>query len=99
MFTLYKSKDYVYAKEFSLATFLQENLKGWIWSLLVIFLIALIIFLEPATKDFLKNTFGFDLTASPLSFFIFGAGINVIAKKPSARARAAKYRYKEKKNI
>lgn len=99
MFTIYKSKDYIYAKEFNFVIFLQENIKGWVWSLLVILLLSFIIFLEPTTKDIIKSIFGIDLTASPLGFFIFGAGINVLTKKSSSRARAAKTRYRENKKV
>jgi hypothetical protein len=96
-YNLFKSKDYIFAKEFSFSTFLNENFKAWIWSILVIISIVVTITIEPTTKDFLKTFTGLDLTASPAGFFFFGAGLNVLLKKPSERAKAARVRAKEKK--
>ena len=100
LFTLFKSKDFILAREFNLVTFLGENFRGWIWSLLTIVTIAIVIYLEPSTKEIIKTVFSIDLTSSPSGgFFLLGTGINVLLKKPSERAQAARLRTKSTKTL
>lgn len=99
LFTLFKSKDFILAREFNLVTFLGENFRGWIWSLLTIVTIAIVIYLEPSTKEIIKTVFSIDLTSSPSGFFLLGAGINVLLKKPSERAQTARLRAKSTKTL
>ncbi len=99
LFTLFKSKDFILAREFNLVTFLGENFRGWIWSLLTIVTIAIVIYLEPSTKEIIKTVFSIDLTSSPSGFFLLGTGINVLLKKPSERAQAARLRAKSTKTL
>lgn len=99
LFTLFKSKDFILAREFNLVTFLGENFRRWIWSLLTIVTIAIVIYLEPSTKEIIKTVFSIDLTSSPSGFFLLGTGINVLLKKPSERAQAARLRAKSTKTL
>ena len=85
-YSLFKSKDYILSKQFVFSKLFYENIKAWVLSSLLIIFTAIIIYVEPTTKDAVKSMLGIDLTASPAGFFILGIGMNVILKKsPTAK--------------
>ncbi len=90
LYTLFKSKDYIFNHEFVWSTMISENLKAWIWSFLVILTLAIAIKVEPNIKDAIKSIFSIDLNASPSGFFIFGATINLMIKPNKTVAKRRK---------
>ena len=80
LYTLFKAKDYLLAKEFIFGTMFVENWKSWVWSATVMLTLAVSLHLEPDLSDILKTVFSIDLTASPGGFFMLGATINLLIK-------------------
>lgn len=89
-YTLFKSIVYVYEKEFVFSIMLYENIKAWIWSVLVIATIVVAVYLEPEVAVAIKTIFAIDIDGSPAGFFIFGAGINLLVKPASTEKQRIK---------
>lgn len=90
LYTIWKAKDYIFNKDFVLFTMVSENWKVWVWSMLIILILAVSIYIEPTIKNSIKEVLSIDLDTSPNGFFIFGATSNLMIKPNKSSARSKK---------
>jgi H+/Cl- antiporter ClcA len=75
LYYLVKVKEYIADDTFSAAMFVNKNIKIWIWSTLVLILVAVILYIEPKSNNVLKDFIGLDLENTKTGWLLFGAGL------------------------
>lgn len=79
-YTLFKARKYAMDSTFSFPVFYHENIKPWLWAILMVSVIAVIISYLPATAEAIKNFTGLDIAAEKASFFTLGYGLSALAR-------------------
>lgn len=74
-YNLAKAKEYIADNTFSLAIFIKDNIMKWIWSTLVILVVATTLLLEPKANEVIKLFTGLDLENTKAGWLLFGAGL------------------------
>lgn len=75
IYTLFKAKDFIATKTFSLSVFINDNLSIWIWAFCVIMVTTTALYIEPNANNVIKSLSGLDLTNTKTGWLLFGAGL------------------------
>jgi hypothetical protein len=76
LYALWKVRDKL--NDFNFKIFWNDNKMFWIWTLSVMFIILILITVEPTTGEAIKAILGLDVNESGGSFFTLGWGLSVL---------------------
>ena len=80
LFGVFKAKDKI-NNGFQLNIFINDNKQYWIWCLVAVFVILLIITIEPTSGTAIKSITGLDVNETRASFLTLGWGLSVAVNK------------------
>ncbi len=81
--TIFNAKDYIMNKDktFVFSTHFKQNKWRWIWSFLMVVIVAILIGTEPKTAEGIKTFTGLDISGERASFFTLGLALTAMIKR------------------
>ena len=80
LFAFFKVKDEI-GNQFDLKIFIDDNKQYWAWTLSVVFVILLIVTIEPDGGTAIKSITGLDINETRASFLTLGWGLSLLVNK------------------
>lgn len=77
LYTVFNAHNKLHRDTWSTSRFISDNALQWVWSVLMVTLIALSLGLEPTIAEAIKQLTGIDVQSSRAAFFTLGIGLSV----------------------